>query len=208
MQYYVAGRAAARVFLTPIYGNLLHHAVEMFLKYTLIAVLSAEEMRSREYGHNLVNLWRCFKEKEAGPEFNADPALDRFDVTIRSLHEFEELRYPDNIRHGAIMMALTWLPDEAVTTSLQSKPKQFEITIDDVDRLVMEILKRTNLNPRYFSNPLSAGARKALRHLNPYFGLVGPGRQAGVGSLLAMGEARRARPLSAATSLRIAQCAR
>ena len=168
MQYYVAGRAAARVFLTPIYGNLLHHAVEMFLKYSLIDVLSTEEMRSREYGYNLVNLWRRFKEKEAGAAFNADPALDRFDATIRSLHEFEELRYPDNIRHGAIMMARTWLPDEAVTTSGQSKPKQFEIIIADVDRLIIEILKRANLNPSYFSNPLSAGAREALQHLNPH----------------------------------------
>jgi len=168
MQYYVAGRGAARVFLTPIYGNLLHHAVEMFLKCALIDVLSAEEMRSREYGHNLVNLWRCFKEQEAGPAFNGDPAVDRFDATIRCLHEFEELRYPDNIRHGAIMMALAWLPDEAVTTSGPSKPKQFEIIIADVDRLVMEILKRANLNPRYFSNPLSAGAREALQRLNPH----------------------------------------
>lgn len=35
-QYYVAGRLTARAELIPIYGNLLHHAVEMFLKAALL----------------------------------------------------------------------------------------------------------------------------------------------------------------------------
>ena len=35
-QYYVAGRLAARTKLVPVYGNLFHHAVEMFLKTALL----------------------------------------------------------------------------------------------------------------------------------------------------------------------------
>ena len=31
-QYYVAGRYAALVWLIPVAGNLLHHAIEMYLK--------------------------------------------------------------------------------------------------------------------------------------------------------------------------------
>ena len=35
-QYYIAGRQAAMARLIPVYGNLLHHAVEMFLKGALV----------------------------------------------------------------------------------------------------------------------------------------------------------------------------
>src|SRR5262249_23366603 len=108
-QYYVAGRLAARAFLSPTYGNLLHHAVAMYLKYTLSGVVSPAQMRSREFGHNLEWLWQRFKEKVA------DTTLDHYDETIHALHEFEELRYPDKIpeRYGSIFMAITWKPEHA-----------------------------------------------------------------------------------------------
>jgi hypothetical protein len=35
-QYYVAGRLAARGGLVPVHGNLFHHAIEMYLKATLV----------------------------------------------------------------------------------------------------------------------------------------------------------------------------
>ena len=44
--YYVAGRLAARVGLVPVYGNLLHHAVEMYLKTELVKVVSREDLRN------------------------------------------------------------------------------------------------------------------------------------------------------------------
>ena len=69
-----------------MYGNLLHHAVELYLKFALIGVLTPAEMRSREYGHNLERLWQRYK------ELVSSPALDRFDRMIKALHEFEELR--------------------------------------------------------------------------------------------------------------------
>ena len=39
-QYYVAGRYAVIVGLIPVAGNLLHHAVEMFLKGGLASSIS------------------------------------------------------------------------------------------------------------------------------------------------------------------------
>ena len=161
-QYYVAGRLAARAFLSPIYGNLLHHAVEMLLKYALIGVVSPERMRSREYGHNLEWLWQRFKEKEASP------ALDRFDATVHALHDFEELRYPDRIPHSAILMAITWLPGEAATSSGTTKAKQYEVFISDVDRLIIEIMKRVPLNPKFFTLSVGASGREALQYQNPH----------------------------------------
>jgi len=154
---------AARGFLAPIHGNLLHHAVEMFLKYGLLDVVSREQMRSRQYGHNLDWLWERFKEKEG------DPALVRFDATVHALHEFEELRYPDKIPNRAIMMAITWLRDDTVTSSGETKAKQYEVVIADVDRLIIEILKRVGLNPKFFvQHRVSPSGRDALRYQNPH----------------------------------------
>ena len=39
-QYYIAGRLAARAAQAPVYGNLLHHAVEMYLKGALVGTLT------------------------------------------------------------------------------------------------------------------------------------------------------------------------
>jgi len=78
-QYYISGRLAAKCFLVPVYGNLLHHAVEMFLKAVLVGTLSIDEMKNKKYGHDLTALWARFKEKEN------DTALDRFDQTIKDL---------------------------------------------------------------------------------------------------------------------------
>jgi hypothetical protein len=115
-QYYVAGRSAARAGLVPVYGNLLHHAVELYLKTALAGVVTPKEMKDN-FGHDLEKLWARFKAKEAAP------ALDRFDATIRALHEFEELRYPDMIPHAAVLMALTWTPEHAAMGLLDFQPR-------------------------------------------------------------------------------------
>ncbi len=160
-QYYVAGRLAARTFLSPIYANLLHHAVEMFLKTALQEVISRHEMRNT-YRHDIEKLWQRFKEEEA------DPGLDRFDATVRALHEFEELRYPDKIPHSAIMIAVTWQPSHAVTSYAATPTKQYEVFISDIDRLVIEIMKRIPLNPKFFTNMVSLSGREALKYQNPH----------------------------------------
>src|SRR5439155_19066176 len=49
-QYYVVGRMAARAGFLPVYGNLLHHAVEMYVKAALIGVVSLENLK-RKYIH-------------------------------------------------------------------------------------------------------------------------------------------------------------
>src|SRR5437763_14081811 len=87
-QYYVVGRFAAFAGLIPITGNLLHHAVEMFLKGGLSKKgLSLADLK--KLNHNLPNIWTKFK-----TTFN-DPALNQFDDAIRLLHRWEDIRYPD-----------------------------------------------------------------------------------------------------------------
>jgi len=164
-QYYVAGRLAARVGLVPVYGNLLHHAVEMHLKTELVKVVSREDLRNpKKYGHDLEKLWTRFKRQYA------DQALNRFDSTIRALNEFEELRYPDKIPHPAILMAVTWKPAHAVKRYSGAKPAhQYEVFISEVDRLIIEITNRIPLNPKFFTGGarLRRTGRGALRYQNP-----------------------------------------
>jgi hypothetical protein len=163
-QYYVAGRSAAVAHLAPIYGNLLHHAVEMFLKTALVGVLSLKKMRSKEYGHNLEALWKEFKAKEA------DPALDPFDTTISTLNLFENLRYPDKTSDAALLIAITWDPGDAVEAygTVAASAQKYEVFISDVDRLVLEVMKRISLNPKYFTGMVGPSGRQAIQFRNPH----------------------------------------
>jgi hypothetical protein len=162
MQYYVAGRLAARAGLVPVYGNLLHHAVEMFLKTALSGVVSPKELRD-DYRHDLKKLWARFKVEVA------DTSLDHFDATILALHEFEELRYPDKIPHAAIEMDVTWKPVPAAKSSSGSgSARRYECVIADIDGLIIEIMDRIPLNPSFFVVKLGDSGREALQYQNPH----------------------------------------
>ena len=94
MQYYIAGRAAARGRLIPVAGNLLHHGVEMLLKGELSKTLPLEEIK-KQYGHLLVKTWSTFKAMHSGQD------LSGFDQLIVDLDHFEKIRYPDEyLKHG------------------------------------------------------------------------------------------------------------
>ena len=163
-QYYVAGRLAARTKLVPVYGNLFHHAVEMFLKTALLGVVTLDEM-PHKYGHNLWKLWTAFKEKEGLP------SLDHFDATIRALHEFEEIRYPDTIPHPAIMVTIIWKPEDAVQASGTTATHHYGFFISEVDGVIIEILDRIPLNPKYLGGKvgnIGSIGRQALRYQNPH----------------------------------------
>ena len=82
--YYIAGRFAAFARLNPVVGNLLHHAVEMYLKGALAKTKSLTDLKS--FLHNLPKLWEAFKQQAN------DAALTRFDTTIADLHQFEDIR--------------------------------------------------------------------------------------------------------------------
>ena len=69
-------------------GNLLHHAVEMYLKGGLSKTKTLGELK--KFSHNLPGAWAKFK-----AQFK-DPALVQFDGVVTALHTFEELRYPDS----------------------------------------------------------------------------------------------------------------
>ncbi len=161
-KYYVTGRFAARAGLIPIHGNLLHHAVEMYLKAALVGPLTIKESKNK-YSHGLPKLWARFKAEVV------DPALERFDPTIAALHEFESIRYPDEVVAKGMTATVAWAPLDAVNVSGSAPmlPK-YEVIIGDVDNLVIEVLKRASLNPKFFVIGLPvAAAREALAYQNP-----------------------------------------
>lgn len=89
VQYYVSGRYAFHGRLMPVAGNLLHHAIEMFLKGAITRATPTCELK--KLSHSLPQLWKQFATavaRDVPPEF---------DSIILGLDRFERLRYPDNI---------------------------------------------------------------------------------------------------------------
>jgi len=62
-QYYVAARFSAFAGLLPVYGNLFHRAIEMFLKGYLSSQLTLAELKN--FHHNLQRIWNRFKQEVA-----------------------------------------------------------------------------------------------------------------------------------------------
>jgi len=141
-QYYVVGRFAAFAGLIPITGNLLHHAVEMFLKGGLskngLSLVDLKKM-----GHNLPNIWMKFK-----TTFN-DPALDQFDDAIRSLHRFEDIRYPDLIVAKGMRATINITSQPPLPNASPPEPK-YELCLQDIDALVGQLFGTTSANPAAF----------------------------------------------------------
>lgn len=162
-QYYVVGRLAARAGQVPVHGNLLHHAVEMYLKGALIGTLSLAQMKQRPYSHDIRALWDAFKAKAN------DPALASFDATIQALHEFESIRYPDEIVAKGLATGVSWAPGEIPLGGTNIKmPPLYVVIIHEVDNLVIEILERASVNPKAISILISSStAREALEYHNP-----------------------------------------
>jgi len=162
-QYYVAGRLSPRAALAPVYGNLLHHAVEMYLKAALVGTVPVDELKARRYSHDLPALWQAFKNKFG------DPALSRFDSTFQALQPFEAIRYPDSIVASGMVVSIAWTPNHATTITASGKiPPKYEVIIAEVDDVIIEVLQRIPLNPKFLGNKIFfPAAREALAYQNP-----------------------------------------
>jgi HEPN domain-containing protein len=162
-QYYVAARIAAKTGLAPIHGNLFHHAVELYLKAALVGTIPVEQMKRHPYSHDLRALWRAFKTREN------DPALDRFDRTVEALNEFESIRYPDKIVDHGMIVGIAWKPDDVgPVTGTGKMPPSYGVVIEEVDHLIIDVLRRASVNPKFFSMRFTHPvAREALAYENP-----------------------------------------
>ena len=143
-QYYVAGRYAAFAAFIPVTGNLLHHAVEMFLKGGLSKKgVSLDNLK--RFGHNLPNIWAKFKTK-----FD-EPILDHSDDAITALHRFEDIRYPDAIVAKGIQAAINITRQGALPLDSSRTEPTYELCVQDIDELVGQIFVTVSAKSRRFS---------------------------------------------------------
>jgi hypothetical protein len=165
-QYYVGGRFAAFAGLLPVVGNLLHHAIEMYLKGGLSKTKTLAELK--DFGHNLPGVWSEFKAAFV------DPTLAQFDRVVSALHAFEELRYPDSVlAKGMECTVSIKRPSSGGTASgpAGSAP-QYHLCLEEIDQLVAKIFGVASLNPKFFTARLNKYARQYLNEENAESGLT------------------------------------
>lgn len=159
-QYYVTGRYALLAGLNPVAGNLLHHAIEMYLKGGLAKTMDLKQLK--RFSHNLPDLWSTFKEQFA------DPALSRFDTLVLSLHRFEDLRYPDSILSRGMLVKTG--ADRPVPVDASHAPKrpepEYELYLEDIDALVGKIFEVVSVDPAFVLIGLRPDACTYLRQWN------------------------------------------
>jgi hypothetical protein len=157
-QYYIAGRYAAFAGFAPVVGNVLHHAVENFLKGGLSKTKTLRELKN--LGHNLPAIWAAFK-----AQVN-DPGLAQFDRVISTLHEFEELRYPDsvvadgmvcriNISKAAVADMKKAAAASTSATSLLPMPPGYDLCLEEIDELVGAVFVAASRSPKAYLGSLN-----------------------------------------------------
>jgi hypothetical protein len=167
-QYYVVGRYAAFAGLIPVTGNLLHHAVEMFLKAGLSKKgLSLENLKNK-LGHDLPKIWNRFK-----TTFN-DPALGQFDNVISSLHDFEDIRYPDLIVAKGMQAMINIIRQQTPSFDPSRSEPKYQLCVQDVDELVGQLFTTVSANPAAFLNFHKPEAKKYLAEQNVVSSLIWP----------------------------------
>lgn len=160
-QYYVAGRAAVLAGLRPVSGNLLHHALEMFLKARLSHRRTLEELKKPPFRHNLPKLWEAFK-----ADF-PNEALDEFDAAITALSHFEHIRYPEAIIKKGGIISIGWGPRTLRLETRDSTAPCYEASVPEIDNLVAKIFSLCSRNPSFFVAMVSEYGLDAIKHHNP-----------------------------------------
>ena len=165
-QYYVAGRYGTFAGLVPVVGNLLHHAVEIYLKGGLSKRKNLAELKKLR--HDLPGVWRGFK-----AQFR-DGSLDQFDGGVSTLHAFEELRYPDSVlKKGMSCLVSIERPSSGATTDVATASSpQYDLYLQEVDGLIANIFVVASINPKYFMGSRNKHAKQYLDEENAESGLT------------------------------------
>jgi len=152
--YYVCGRSAELSGLSPVYGNLFHHALELLLKADLIRH-GVPLLKVRAFGHNLGRLWKRFKKR------TGDKSLAQYDPLIRELNRFQSIRYPE--QRGGMTIATSIVPGQRATMwSDTPLPPHYEINLGEMDELVMRVVKAVEVNPTSLRHHLLSEESKRI----------------------------------------------
>ena len=146
LAYYAAGRFASSAALMPVNGNLLHHAVEMILKGFLTQTLSLEQMAKNPYRHHLPSIWREFK------RFHPSENLDGFDGLVDRIHEFDSIRYPDNVLKLGAVISTGFVSGNLVSGPTPAQPV-YQLSVTELDELMRTLFRLCGINPEaYFGH--------------------------------------------------------
>jgi len=162
-QYYIAGRFAFFASQFLVAAALFHHAVEMSIKGHLFTAMSLAELRN--FGHDLPRLWEAFKQALA----ESSP-LSAYDHVIQSLHKFESIRYPGpefSRGRDLFVSPTSGIRGEIVEDHIGPLPR-FDVNLEDTDRLVREIFRRSSVNPRFHTGLVPPECKEFLTKQNPF----------------------------------------
>ena len=144
--YYMTGRFAVinRLDIAP---NLMHHAVELLIKLTLLKDVP-ESQRSAEtaqlgqrYRHQLNALWDLYKQHVAPAD------LSRFDSVIADLHGWEDVRYGGFPDAAASVAKSVGMMRARVRSSKTRKIYVFGL--HEIDDLFTAMFAASSINPPF-----------------------------------------------------------
>jgi hypothetical protein len=151
LQYYKAGRFAVAAALTPVSGNILHHAAEQMMKAALAHDDSLEKIRQyrRDYSHGLAKLWASVRERYlASGAGDIPPELD---CIIAGLDRFERIRYPDKlIEEGATMSIGLFEVENPISRDGSIPENAYILMLPQIDRLMRFLARAANVNLEAF----------------------------------------------------------
>ena len=157
--YYIAGRFAALSGLLPVAGNLMHHAIEMFLKGALVRLVGLGELK-KGIRHDLPKLWTRFKKQIPSAEATS------FDVPIADLHRFERIRYPDNMIREDSQISFSVSRGQRVESSGTPRLSYYTLVLEDVDALVKFLFHKASVNPQFYLQRLSESVKDFISREN------------------------------------------
>jgi hypothetical protein len=162
VDYYVAGRFAARASLVPLAGNMMHHAIELSLKAALVERVGMDKLRHK-FGHNVPKLWNEYR--------GARTNLSKFDRMVAEVDRFEEIRYPDALAANGGNTLTSWIAhrdDLRGHPALQAAPI-YELVVHDVDEFIVTLLdSEIGYDVWPHSRLFVPTALDAIMHNNPF----------------------------------------
>lgn len=161
-QYYLAGRYGVFAWLHPVVGNLMHHAIEMYLKGALARTKTLSDLR--RFNHRIDDTWEILKAEQK------DDSLVRFDPVITRLNAYEEIRYPDKILESGMSSTIT--PTRAAAAMAQGAGSadvpQYHLCLEEIDDLVATIFRIASRNPDVYLRSMTEDAATYMNRDNAH----------------------------------------
>ncbi len=156
MQYYTLGRYAVVASIHPVAGNILHQAIQMFLKGALARNVPAPARDNQAWlqglegsDRKLVELWTDFKKSFPDQQF------ERHDRVIALLGRFENVS-DRSLRLGRGAMCTIGVKGGGmVSDDAWGKPEpHYDLLLEEIEDLAAAICGAAGVKPKFFTTVL------------------------------------------------------